>query len=236
MNATLSQTLRTTLNQDIAQLMPETYEGASAVLALRRLQAVADSSPLLLIWLAEPWWSQNIEATLIHCARIHLYARILDDALDENLPIHRLLLLRAQTLFWSSVGELAVLHPQHWQHGTQLIYETILAVEQDDNLSLPTLWGAKNHHLLLIPLLLSNNSETWQRNKNGLSDVIWLMQTGDEWRQGGLKTQAIKHQVLSEVERIMTTQTPTFLLQSGWQSAAKRALWECQQLLFVLSN
>lgn len=235
MNATLSQTLRATLNQDIAQLMPESHEGASAVLARRRLQAVADSSPLLLTWLAEPWWSQDIEETLIHCARIHLYARILDDALDENLPIHRLLLLRAQTLFWSSVGELAILHPQHWQHSTQLIHETINAVEQDDNHTAPTLWGLKNHHLLLIPLLLSNNSETWQHSKTAFSNVIWLMQTGDEWRQGALRTQVRKHHVLTEVEHIMTTQTPTVLSQGGWHTAAERALWECQQLLTVLS-
>ena len=236
MNITLSETLRTTLNQDIAQLMPESPEGASAVLAHRRLQAVANSSPLLLTWLAEPWWSENIEATVILCARIHLYARILDDALDENLPIHRLLLLRAQTLFWSSVSELAILHPQHGQHSMQLIQETISAVEQDDSQMSPSLWGLKNHHLLLIPLLLSNNSETWQQSKTALSKVIWLMQTGEEWRQNALKTKASKYQVLAEVERIMTDEIPLLLSQGGWKLAAERAVWECQQLLTELCN
>lgn len=216
--------------------MPESHEGASAVLARRRLEALADSSPLLLTWLAEPWWAEDIEATLIHCARIHLYARILDDALDENLPIHRLLMLRAQPLFWLSVGELAKLYPQHWQQSIFLITETIKAVELDDELSLPNSWGLKNHHLLLIPLFLSNNSVVWKQSKTALSNLIWLIQTGDEWRQGALKSQGIKYQVLSEVERIMCMQTPAVLSQGGWKSAADRALWECEQLLTVLPN
>jgi hypothetical protein len=236
MNATLSQTLRTVLNQDIAELMPENHEGASAVLARRRLQAIADNAPLLLTALAEPWWKQDIDATLIHCARIHLYARILDDALDENLPIHRLLLLRAQALFWSSVVELAILYPQHWQQSTQLIYETITAVEQDDNRAMTNVWGLKNHHLLLIPLLLSHDSERWQHGKTALSKLIWLMQTGDEWRQGTLKTLELKHQVLTEVGHIMNTETPQLLSQGGWCWAAERMLWESQQLLNSLAN
>ncbi len=236
MNHKLSQLLKTTLKQDIVRLMPENEEGASAVLAQRRLLALADSSPLLLTWLAEPWWSEDIEDTLIHCARIHLYARILDDALDENLPIHRLLLLRVQALFWSSVGELAILHPQHWQQSTRLIHETINAVEKDDSKTIPALWGLKNHHLLLIPLLVSNNSEMWQHNKTALSNLIWLVQTGDEWRQGVLQTKAKKHQVLIEVERILSAKIPLALLQNGWKLASERMMWECQKLLTALSR
>ncbi|POZ50732.1 hypothetical protein [Methylovulum psychrotolerans] len=234
MKAKLSQALHATLHQDIAQLMPEIDEGASAVLARRRLQAVADSSPLILTWLAEPWWAQDIEITLIHCARIHLYARILDDALDENLPVHRLLLLRAQALFWSSVGELAILHPQYWQQSTKLIYETVNAVEQDDSQSTANLWGLKNHHLLLIPLLLSNNSDTWQHSKSALSNLIWLMQVGDEWRQGTLDTKARKYQIIAQAELMMSDGIPWVLSQGGWKSAAERAVWECRQLLMVL--
>jgi len=188
-----------------------------------------------LTWLAEPWWSNDIEATLIHCGRIHLYARILDDALDENLPIHRLLMLRAQALFWSSIGELAILYPQHWQLSTQLISETIKAVERDDNHSIPSLWGLKNHHLLLIPLFLANGN-TWQPYKNALSDLIWLMQTGDEWRQGALKSKNIKYQILIEIERIMNNKTHTLLAQGGWSFASERMVWECQQLLNVLAS
>lgn len=232
---TLSLLLQATLSRDIAQLMPDVPVGASAVLAHRRLQALADNSPLLLAWLAEPWWGQDIEATLIHCARVHLYARILDDALDENLPIHRLLLLRAQPLFWSSIGHLAILHPQQWQHSTQLIAETVQSVERDDDQAHPLLWGMKNHHLLLIPLLVSNNNDLFESSRAALSDLILLMQAGDEWRQGVLKTKAVQHQVLGEVERILSTGVPQRLLQGGWQSASLRVLWECEQLLAVLS-
>lgn len=235
MNARISQLLHTTLSSDIEQLMPEVREGASAVLALRRLQALVDNSPLLLAWLAEPWWGQDIDATLIHCARVHLYARIVDDALDENLPIHRLLLLRAQPLFWSSIGNLAILHPQQWQRSTQLIDETIKSVEQDDNQAKPILWGMKNHHLLLIPLFLSNESNIFKYSRAALSDLILLMQTGDEWRQGALKTKDVQHQVLTEVERILSNGIPQILLENGWHSAARRVLWECEQLLEVLA-
>ncbi len=231
----IEQRLQIILNDDIKQLMPEDSNGVSAVLARRRLQALADNSPLLLAWLAEPWWGQAIEATLIHCARVHLYARILDDALDENLPIHRLLLLRAQSLFWSSIGNLAILHPQQWQQSTQLIDETIKSVERDDDNAQPILWGVKNHHLLLIPLLISCDNDLWKLSKSALSDLIWLMQTGDEWRQGALKTRNIQHQVLTEVERILSNETPQILLQGGWHSASRRVLWECEQLLAVLS-
>jgi len=232
----LIQTLRTTLYQDIAALMPEPLSGASEILAHRRLQEVAEHSPILLVWFAQPWWSEAIASTLIHCARIHLYARILDDALDENLPIHRLLILRAQSLFWASVGELAKQHHCHWQESTRLIHETIKAVEKNDAQSLPDTWGLKNHHLLLIPLFLSGDQANWQQSKTALSDLIWLLQTGDEWQQGLLNSNNIKHNVLKEVERIMTAQTPAILLQGGWNRAAERALWECEQLLTVLSN
>lgn len=226
----LSDFIRTTLNDDIASLLPE-VEGASAILAHRRLKAVADNSHFLFTWLAQPWWNDEVETTLIHCARIHLYARILDDALDENLPIHRVTMLRAQTLFWSSVGELAKIYPQLWQESTQLISETIHAVEQDDKNVLPNSWGAKNHHLLLIPLFLSNNNRVWKQNKKVLSDVIWLMQTGDELRQDVLKTKAMKLEVVHEIERILSAKTPTILSEQGWHFMAERMLWESEQLL-----
>ncbi|UJS24066.1 hypothetical protein [Thiothrix winogradskyi] len=235
MNVNVSEVLRKTLSDDIEKLMSDTQSGASAILARRRLQALADNSPLLLAWLAEPWWGQDIETTLIHCARVHLYARILDDALDENLPIHRLLLLRAQPLFWSSIGNLAIMHPQQWQQSAQLIEETIQSVERDDEQAQPILWGMKNHHLLLIPLLLSDNNESFESSRAALSDLILLMQTGDEWKQGALKTKEIQYQVLAEIERILLNGTPQMLLQGGWHSAAQRVLWECEQLLAVLS-
>jgi hypothetical protein len=225
-----SDFIQTILNNDIALLLPE-REGASAILAFNRLKALADNSHFLMTWLAEPWWANDIENTLIHCARIHLYARILDDALDENLPIHRLTMLRVQKLFWSSVGELAKIYPHLWEESTKLISETIQAVEEDDKNVVPTSWGAKNHHLLLIPLFLSNNSQIWQENKKMLSDVIWLMQTGDELRQNVLKNKAIKIEIINEIKRILSEKIPTVLSQNGWHLMAERMLWESQNLL-----
>lgn len=231
----LIEELQNYLQQDIDKLMFPLKEQASIVLAHRRLAAVANHAPSILVWLAEPWWSDDISMPLLQLARIHLYARILDDALDENLPIHRLTVLRAQSLFWLSAGELAKLYPHLWVESTQLIEETILAVEKDDHFATPTLWGEKNHHLLLVPLFLSGNDIKWKENKNALSEFIWLMQTGDEWYQGDLQLSTLKKQVIARIEENLSVHNyPLQLAQSGWHKVSKRFLWECEQLLNVL--
>jgi len=232
----LRKYLTTSLQADVDFLMPKAPSGATQILAQRRLQAVVDRSPLMLVWLSEPWHHQNkLDEFLLHCARVHLYARVLDDAIDENLPIHRLNLLRYQPQFWSSVGQLAQHYPARWAECTALISETVAAVEQDDQDMMPELWGKKNHHLLLIPLLLSETDALWIEYKSALSNFIWLMQTGEEWQQGELKKSKIIRDVLVKIERILSNEEPQKLFEYGWRSVSERMLWDCKNLLAVLS-
>ena len=159
---TFIDALQDRLRADIEQI--HVSDGSStARSAERRLQAVAEHSPAFIALLAEPWLGSDATPqtlrTLEHCARVHLYARILDDALDENLPIYRNNLLRAQALHWEAVQGLSACTPAPLaQQAVQLIAETVAAVQVDNQQRTPLQWGAKNHHLLLSPLLLSGNS------------------------------------------------------------------------------
>ena len=83
------------------------------------------------------------------------------DAIDENLPIHRQNLLHVQPLYWHTFYSLGARYPDLNQHSQSLIIETVAAVAEDDKHANPNCWGAKNHHLLLAPLLLSGHNEAW---------------------------------------------------------------------------
>ena len=232
--------LQERLRADIAQIHVD--DGTStARSAERRLHAVAEYSPAFIAMLAEPWLSCNATpqtfCILEHCARIHLYARILDDALDENLPIHRNNLLRAQVLYWEAVQGLSTgtLAPFS-QQAAQLIAETVVAVQVDDQKRTPQQWGAKNHHLLLSPLLLSGNSSAYQTCRAGLSILIALVQAGDEWRQGEIESPKVRKNFLSLLAACVEPEILVRLQQHGWHQAAQRIVWNARQLLNVLST
>lgn len=234
MNKKTLEALQQTLHTEIRAIQPLT-ETATATQAIQRLQAVAEYSPAFLLLLAEPWLQQEETlATLLDCARIHLYARILDDALDENLQVHRLNLLRAQPLLWRSLSTLAARYPTLVEESVTLISETVAAVQADDIQRTPSHWGTKNHHLLLAPLLLSGNSTAYQECRSGLSSLIALVQAGDEWRQGVLKSDPIRNAFFTELPQRLDTCRLTPLIQNGWTSAASRIAWEGRQLLDVL--
>jgi hypothetical protein len=161
-------------------------------------------------------------------------ARILDDAIDENQPIHRKILLRSQPMYWRAVGRLAARHYSLWEDAAQLIDETIVNVEADDCTITPESWGGKNHHLLLIPLLLSGNDSAYRKCRNGLSRILWILQSGDELRQGRL------HPVQGEFLHGLITFFASPMLEElalhGWKTAAERGVWEAKQILKVMQS
>ena len=237
---TFIDALQERLRADIEQI--HVSDGSStARSAERRLQAVAEHSPAFIALLAEPWLGSDATPqtlrTLEHCARVHLYARILDDALDENLPIYRNNLLRAQALHWEAVQGLSACTPAPLaQQAVQLIAETVAAVQVDNQQRTPLQWGAKNHHLLLSPLLLSGNSLAYQKCRAGLSILIALVQAGDEWRQGEIESPTVHRNFLSLLSASVEPEMLADLNQHGWHRAAQRIVWNARQLLNVLST
>lgn len=209
--------------------------------AVQRLKAVAEHAPALLAVLAEPCLdgpvSERTQQLLLDCARIHLYARVLDDALDEGLTVCRQNLLRAQPMFWQAVQRIgANVSATVAGEAEQLIYQTVSAVQNDDLCRDPQYWGPKNHHLLLVPLLLSGNSEAYQACRSGLSNLIALVQAGDEWKQGVLTDPTLRNRLLGFVTQCLDTEQLATLSRLGWQDAAKRIVWNADQLIGVLSE
>ncbi len=231
--------LRRQLTADVKRIHVSGH-GASAAVALQRLQAVAEHSPAILGLLAEPWIagmvSEEVMAVLLHCARIHLYARVLDDAVDECLPVHRLNLLRAQPMYWEAVQGIGALASRDVsREAVQLVAETVAAVQLDDRRREPAQWGAKNHHLLLVPLLLSGGSASYRTCRAGLSTLIALIQAGDEWRQFELDELQRRDEFLSFLCGCLDNNMLGMLSAHGWRGAAERIVWNARQLLAALS-
>jgi len=230
-------TLKTGLSQDVSAIHTE-CDSLIARRARCRLDAVVEYFPVFMAWLVEPFLTESlaprVETTILSAGRIHLYARILDDGLDENLPVYRRNLLRAQPLFFEAVQTLAVLYPDQLESMTTLIRETVEAVQQDDHGTAQAYWGQKNHHLLLAPLLLSGNSAAYQACRPGLSSLIALSQAGDEWRQGRLFDPNERQVFLSWLSGALSSNQLQPLLTHGWNSAAERIVREARQLLTVL--
>lgn len=227
------------LKEEIQHIQPFA-EGAVAHRASRRLHAVAEYFPDFLALLAEPWLvepiSDRTQTILANCTRVHLYARILDDALDENLPVHRLNLLNAQPMLWRAIHGLAIHAPELGAESAALIAETVLAVQRDDSRCTSHYWGPKNHHLLLAPLLLSGNGEAYLSCRAGLSTLIAMVQAGDEWRQGVLAAEVIRDDFLDHLPDLLDTQQLADLRLHGWSSAAERIVWEGRKLVTALQT
>lgn len=206
--------------------------------AQQRLQLVVTHFPAFALCLIEPWQATLDQAgydCLLACAKVHLYARILDDALDENLPIYRLSLLRAQPSYWQACSTLGARYPLLLNAMQALISDTVHAVEADDQRTHPSRWGVKNHHLLLAPLLLSANSPAYQAARPGLSALIALVQAGDEWEQGILRSSTVQQALLQQFPRWLDPQQLNTLHTHGWISAARRLVRDGQALLHKLN-
>ena len=240
MDEALIADLRQLLRADIERIHQPDDSGISRNAACR-LEAVAEHSPAFICLLAEPWLRPDITGRqrnlLIDCARIHLYARVLDDAIDEADPVHRQNLLRAQPLFWHSVQRIgSAVSESVAQQAVALIDETVAAVQIDDRQRNPDFWGAKNYHLLLIPLLLSGDSPAYRDCRTGLSTLIALVQAGDEWRQGEFDSERLQADFFAFLTACLDVGQLESLARHGWRGAAERIVWNARQLLESLSR
>lgn len=152
-----------------------------------RTLAVAYSSPPIFTMLAEPWLSPfgHFKLHILEqCAMIHLYSRILDDAVDEGESEMRKALLDAQTMLWQAAQALAAKKPRLNRAAAHLIAQTCAAAANVDN-PLQN-WGAKNSHLLLAPLYLSGYSRLYKKIEPALRNALFFLQLQDELAQGAI--------------------------------------------------
>jgi hypothetical protein len=226
------------LGEELKQIWPAAPERGSARMAYERLQALALHSPPILALLVEPWADQEAAIEVVCDASVvHLYARILDDAIDENLIVHRRQLLLAQPMYWKAIGRLAIFADSKWEKTTQLIAETIMAAEQDADCPDTRHWGPKNHHILIAPMLLSlKGGPSFDESRSLLSCFIAVMQSGDEWRQGMTSDDALKTQMIDFIAKTLQQDVPAALARQGWVGAGERLLAEAGNLLQVLGS
>lgn len=230
--------LRSALHADVAEFQLPA-EGAGAGRAVRRLRDVAEHSPGFLALLVEPWLNTadaDVAETMLHCARVHLYARVLDDALDENLPHDRQHLLGAQPLLWRATYALGCRYPDLLEASLALIADTVRAVSLDDRSPAPIHWGAKNHHLLLGPLLLSGADAVYQAVRPGLSNMIAVSQALNEVGQGAICQGKLASAILASLPDWLNEHSLQALHRHGWQAAAQRLLRDGRILMQKLEQ
>lgn len=221
------------LRADVDALGPMP-DSATARRSRRRLLDLVDHAPAFMQILAEPLFGpggEDVGATFLACARVHLYARVLDDALDDNLPLDRRNLLRIQPLFWHAVHMLGAQHPAQAQTAAALIHTTVEAVERDDAAARPAEWGRKNFHLLLLPLLLSGDSMAYREALPGLEAVIALAQAHEEAEQGRLNEPGVRAAVAGCLTQWLEPDHVDALQRHGWGSAASRLISDGEALL-----
>ena len=226
----LVNALRRSLLRQLAALYPE--NGGE------RARELCESSPPILCFLAEPWLERlkndaDLWKILENCAFLHLYARILDDVLDEDRQEDRTALLRFQPLFWKIAAELSSMAPQLGQAARSILDETVLAVEKESGNASYTLWGAKNGHLLLLPLFLSGDSQFLANAGPMLLESLGILQALDECRQGAAGPGArICHYIQASMERGL----PDSLCRGGWRMLAARICLQATGILNFLSQ
>jgi hypothetical protein len=234
----LQRAIEVTLKEEVKRLWPVVPERGSARMAYGRLEALAHHAPPIMALLAEPWGDQKAAMSIVCDASVvHLYARILDDAIDENLVVHRRQLLLAQPMYWKAVGRLAMFAGSAWETTAELIEDTVLAAEHDADCPEACHWGPKNHHLLVAPMLLSlKGGPSFAVAKPLLSCFIAVMQAGDEWRQGMTSDGALKTELIDFIAQTLEQDVPAALAKLGWVGAGERFVAEAASLLRVLGG
>ncbi len=233
----LQEAIREELFKQISVIQPNV--SVEELEAYHRLTRLAENCPAFFLILAEPWLvepiSETVKSVLLACANVHLCLRVIDDAIDENELIHQQNLLRVQPLYWQVLYELGGGNPALQSQVVQLIKETVAAVARDDQQSSPWDWGAKNHHLLLVPLLFSQNSVVYQQAKPALSLMIALTQACEECSQHKI-TEDNLHIVLQLIQYALTPNYIHQLHQGGWLTAAKQMTHDANRLLRQLQH
>ncbi len=243
-------------------------------LAFQRLTDVKNNFPYFILFLVEPFldYINNQQKQLLKnnfleiCkigTRIHLYARILDDALDENLAIHRFNLLNYQSIYFNNlldIGKIFVnkdFSPEIQTETLNLLNETIIAVQQDNIHFSPECLGKKNHHLLLIPLWLSSlfdnaeNNDNFQKkyikSRGNLSLFIAMSQASDEFAQYQIESSEDKNNFADFINNEFNNsnyqniaennkQSLTEFYDFGWKLATKRIVNNAKRFINFLTK
>lgn len=235
----LADWLEERLRGDIDALgpQPDTPTGKRCA---RRLADAAGQGVATILLLAEPLLDEDASgtasATLLACARLHLYARVLDDALDENLALDRRNLLRIQPLYWRAVHALGVAHAGLTGPAAALLDTTVTAVEIDDRQAAPAEWGRKNFHLLLAPLLLSADGAHYRAARPGLEAVLAVAQAHEEARQGRLLASGVQQGLAVCLARWLDPEAVGALRVHGWHGAAARLVADTGTLLSMMNR
>lgn len=221
--------LRANLEAKSEALYPE--PNPESQLALNRLLALARAAPTLLVMLSEPWQplSGRQRKLLFTLAQMHLYSRILDDAVDERQDCHLSALLLSQAWHWQNCQALARARPGLARKSAKLIEATVKAANRDE----PTAqaWAAKNKHLLLIPLYLGKKMEFYRRAESDLLIAIALLQAEDELAQKSGASLAIYCDLIKEAAN-----SAVRLKRMGWKRLASRLISGAKALITCLER
>jgi|ETNmetMinimDraft_26_1059896.scaffolds.fasta_scaffold33986_1 hypothetical protein len=163
---------------------PTEPEDDIALLARERQRRALDAGVEAIQSLTEPWDARGSADTVRGATlELHLYARILDDAIDEGGRVHRQQALMAQNLLWRSCTTLALASPGRRTAVEGIIAETVEAAAPHSAAGSVARWGKKNHHLLVAPALLAPASADFDGLRTELSWGIWALQVSSELRE-----------------------------------------------------
>ncbi len=163
---------------------PATPEDEQAKVARERQRRALDAGVEAIQALTEPWaTADGADAVRGATLELHLYARILDDAVDEGQAVHRAQALSAQTLLWRSCTSLAIANPRRRAAVERIIAETVEAAAPHPPAATVARWGRKNHHLLVAPALLAPTLADFDGHRDDLSWGLWALQVSSELRE-----------------------------------------------------
>lgn len=155
-----------------------------ATLARERQRLALNAGVVAIQGLTQPWSShEHADEVRGAALELHLYARILDDAVDEGAAVHRAQALAAQTLLWRSCTSLALANPRRRAAVERIVAETVEAAAPHSPQDAVLRWGRKNHHLLVAPALLAPTLDDFDRHRTELSWGLWALQASSELRE-----------------------------------------------------
>jgi len=149
--------------------------------AKERQRKTVDAGVEAVTALTEPWaGAERADDVRRYALDLHLYARALDDAVDEGALVHRDQALRAQPILWRACSELALIRPDRRRAAEDIVRETVHAASPGRGGSEVPYWGRKNHHLLVGPLMLAPTQADYDAVSAELSLGLWGLQANAE--------------------------------------------------------
>ncbi len=162
-------------------LWPSEPADDAARVAQQRQRKTVDAGVRAVTALTEPYADHpRADEARRYALDLHLYARALDDAVDEGALVHRDQALRAQPLLWRACAELTLLAPGRKGAAEAIVTRTVHAASPSRGGSEVDYWGLKNHHLLVGPLVLAPELADYEAVADELSLGLWGLQANAE--------------------------------------------------------